>query len=254
VAEGDTILRLARRLQDSLAGQRLRARCPSPRGRAAGLERLDGRRLESATARGKHLLLEFDGGVVLHSHLAMSGSWNLHRGGERWRKPASSAWLVLEGEREQAVQWGGPTLRLLEARRLRSDPRLRRLGPDILGPDLATDDAVASLRRAGAGAQLGDALLDQRLLAGIGNVFKSEGCFAAAINPWRPLGELSDAELGAVIAATRELMLAAVASGRQPRAVYRRAGRPCPRCGAPIRARAQGDEARRTFWCESCQA
>jgi endonuclease VIII len=254
MAEGDVILRLAERIDLALAGQRLRARCPHPRGKAAGLERLDRRRLESAQARGKHLLLSFDDDLVLHSHLAMSGSWRLYRRGERWARPGGAAWLVLEGEREEAVQWGGPTLRLLDARQLARDPRLARLGVDLLAEDFRVEAAVRSLRRGEPSTALGEALLDQRLVAGIGNVYKSEGCFAAGADPWRPLRSLSDAELGTVLGVTRELMQAGVKSARQPHAVYSRSRQPCQRCGAPIRSRAQGDSARKTFWCESCQA
>ena len=254
MAEGDVILRLARRIDAALAGQRLRARCPHPRARAAGLERLDRRRLDSAQARGKHLLLSFEDDLVLHSHLAMGGSWRLYRRGERRTRRLGGAWLVLEGEREEAVQWGGPTLRLLDRRQLARDPRLGRLGVDLLAEDFALERAVRSLRRAEPSTGLGEALLDQRLVAGIGNVYKSEGCFAAEVDPWRPLRSFSDAELAAVIGATRELMRAGVATARQPHAVYGRGHRPCPRCGTPIRSRAQGDSARKTFWCEGCQA
>jgi endonuclease VIII len=254
LAEGDAILRLARRMQDSLAGQRLAAHCPHPRGRAGGLERLNGRRLDRARARGKHLLLVFEGDVVLHSHLAMSGRWGIYRRGERWARPRRDAWLVLAGERAGAVQWGGPTLRLLASSQLARDARLRALGPDLLAEEFRIEEAVRSLRRAGPSTQLGDALLDQRLLAGVGNIYKSEGCFAAGASPWRTLGQISDTELGAVIAATRRLMQAGADLGRQPQAVYGRAREPCSRCGAPIRSRAQGDSARRTFWCASCQA
>jgi endonuclease VIII len=254
MAEGDVIHRLARQIDRALGGQGMRASCPHPRGRAGALDRLDGRRLEAAEARGKHLLLHFYGGLVLHSHLGMKGSWDLYRDGERWRKPSAAPWLVLGGGGCEAVQWGGPTLRLLRPDELARDPRLGRLGPDLLAEDFSLRAATRALRRAEYGIELGDGLLDQRLLAGIGNVFKSEGCFAAGVSPWRRIVDLSEPELESTLAATRELMLGAVASGRQPREVYGRAPRPCPRCGAQIRSRRQGDAARTTFWCEACQA
>src|SRR3954469_3945130 len=131
MAEGDTILRAARRLDAALTGETVAASAPNPRGRAAQVERLDGRRLDAVESHGKHLLLRF-GDVVLHSHLGMSGSWHTYRRGERWRKPRRSAWLVLAGERQEAVQFGGPTLRLLSPEKVRLDPQLARLGPDIL--------------------------------------------------------------------------------------------------------------------------
>lgn len=250
MAEGDTILRLARRLEAELGGETLSAAAPNPRGRAAGVERLDRMRLEGAEARGKHLLLHFDG-LVLHSHLGMSGGWHLYDRGEPWRRARGAAWAVLAGERREAVQFGGPTLRVLPAGKLHCDPQLARLGPDVLAEDF--DPApVAAAMRAAPGRTLGDALLDQRLIAGIGNIFKSEACFAAGVDPWRAVGELSEAELAAVLGAAREEMLEAVASGRHPHRAYRRRG-PCPRCGARIRSRGQGDANRTTYWCPGCQ-
>jgi endonuclease-8 len=250
MAEGDTILRAARRIDAALAGQSLAASAPHPRGRAAGVERLDGHRLERVSSHGKNLLLHC-GDLVLHSHMGMNGSWHVYPRGARWRKPRRSAWAVLAGEAQDAVQFGGPTLRVIPAARLARDPQLARLGPDILAPGLDLGAAVRSLRADPARA-LGDALLDQALVAGIGNIFKSEACFAARLDPWRPVGDLSDEELWAVLAAARSLMLEAVASGRHSYAVYR-ARRPCPSCGGPIASRGQGDANRTTYWCPLCQ-
>jgi len=252
MAEGDTILRTARRLEAALAGRRVAVAAPNPRGRAAGVDALDGAMLRGARALGKHLLLDF-GELTLHSHLGMSGSWHLYRRGAGWRRPRSSAWVVLDGGEHTAAQWGGPTLRVLRTAQLRRDPTLARLGPDVLAPAADPDALSASLRVAGPERELGEALLDQTLIAGVGNVFKSEGCFAARLSPWRRLGELDDGELRGAIVATRELMQRAVADGRQPRAVYRRRGRPCPTCGRPIRSRGQGDANRTTYWCPTCQ-
>jgi formamidopyrimidine-DNA glycosylase len=135
MAEGDTILRAARRLEAALAGAVLTARAPNPRGRAAGIERLDGRRLLAVRSHGKNLLLECDG-LTLHSHLGMNGSWHTYPAGARWAKPARSAWAVLETPAgTQAVQFGGSTLRLLTPEEARRDPQLSRLGPDVLAPD-----------------------------------------------------------------------------------------------------------------------
>jgi endonuclease-8 len=253
VAEGDTILRAARRISDALVGEEVRAEAPNPRGRAAGVESLDGRVLRAATARGKHLLLDFDR-LVLHSHLGMSGSWHVYRRGQRWAKPRRNAWAVIRGEGYEAVQWGGPTLRVLRPEQLRRDPKLARLGPDVLSPDFEPGEAIARIRRQDPDRELGDALLDQRLLAGIGNVFKSEACFATRLDPGLRLAELSDDGLAAVIGAVREQMLEAVRSGQRPRAVYGRRGEPCRRCGTPIRSAGQGDSNRTTYWCPRCQA
>lgn len=251
MAEGDTILRLARRFDSTLVGEAVRATAPNPRGRAAGVERLDGRRLESAEALGKHLLLGF-GELALHSHLGMSGGWHFYRHGARWRRPRSSAWAVLSGPDWDAVQFGGPTLEVSAAGRLRRGPQIARLGPDILAPDFDPEAVIAAMR-ADPSRGLGDALLDQHLLAGIGNIFKSEACFAVRLDPWRSLGELSDEELRAVLDAARSLMLGAVESGRQPHEVYRRRQGACPRCRGPISSRGQGDANRTTYWCPRCQ-
>ncbi len=255
MAEGDTIHGLARRIGAALEGDPIvAAEAPNPRSplhRTAS--RLEGETLESVEARGKHLLLGFDGGLAVRSHLKMSGAWHLYSRGERWRKPRRSAWLALASERAEAVMFGGSELELLKRSALHRHPRLARLGPDILGAGFTAERGVASLRAQRPARELGDALLDQSALAGIGNIYKSEGCFAAGVDPWRAIGDLDDAELAEVVSVTRDLMAAAVESGRQPKRVYKRARQPCPRCRTPIRSRAQGDDARATYWCPSCQ-
>lgn len=252
MAEGDTIRRAARRIEMAIGGAEVKTEAPNPRGRATGLERLDGAALERADAHGKHLLLRF-GDLVLHSHLGMSGSWHIYRRGEPWRRPAGAAWAVLRGEAAEAVQFGGPTLRVMRAEALRRDPALARLGPDILADDFDAATVAHSLRAA-PDRMLGDALLDQGLVAGIGNIFKSEACFAARLDPWRPVAGLSEEELRRVLQAAHDLMREAVVRGRPARAVYRRAGQPCPACGAPIAARGQGDANRTAYWCPVCQS
>lgn len=251
MAEGDTILRLARRFEATLVGETVAAAAPNPRGKAAGIERLDGRRLEGVEARGKHLLLDF-GELALHSHLGMSGGWHLYRAGARWRRPRSSAWAVLSGGGWDAVQFGGPTLKAMPTSRLRRDPQIARLGSDVLAGEFDAEAAIAAMR-ADPARGLGDVLVDQHLVAGIGNIFKSEACFAARIDPWRRIGDLSDEELRAVLSAARALMLEAVASGRHPHRVYRRRQGACPRCRGRISSRGQGDGNRTTYWCPRCQ-
>ena len=153
----------------------------------------------------------------------------------------------------EAVQFGGSTIRVMEVARLAGDQALASLGPDILGPDFDPAAAIGAFR-ASPDRELGDTLLDQRLISGIGNVFKSEACFAARANPWRPIADLSDGELLASLGAARLLMQESATKGRSSPAVYRRAGRPCPVCGTAIAARGQGDTNRRTYWCPRCQA
>ncbi len=251
MAEGDTILRLARRFDATLVGETVAAQAPNPRGKAAGIERLDGRTLTGVEARGKHFLLDF-GELSLHSHLGMNGGWHLYRQGARWRRPRSSAWAVLSGGGWDAVQFGGPKLQVAPTARLRRDPQLVRLGPDILAEQFDVDAVVAPMR-ADPTRGLGDALLDQHLVAGIGNIFKSEACFAARIDPWRRIGDLSDEELRSVLTAARDLMREAVESGRHPHKVYRRRQGACPRCRGRISSRGQGDDNRTTYWCPRCQ-
>jgi endonuclease VIII len=256
MAEGDTIHRTARRLGDALGGKPIReAASPNPRaGLGSSVERLRGTRLEQAEARGKHLLLHFDNGLVVHSHLGMKGIWHLYPRRARWRRARGSAWLILSTKSQHAVQFRGSTLALMSEPELRRNPVIRSLGPDVLGADFTARRGAEALRSAPPETQLGEALLDQRVISGIGNVFKSEGCFEARLNPWRPLGELCDEELERVVEATTDLMRRSLDGDRPQLQVYRRAKLPCPACGAPLRARGQGDANRTTYWCGRCQA
>jgi endonuclease-8 len=242
--EGDALHRAAERLQ-VLAGQRVEVEAPHPRVAVKGLAaRLDGRTLESVEAVGKNLLLRFEGGLVLRSHLRMSGRWRVERRGAR---RVGTPWLVLRGAEHEAVLWNGPVLELARD----GDP-LSHLGPDILDAPLELDAIVARLRAAPARA-IGDALLDQRLVAGIGNMWKAEALWQARVSPWRTVGDVSDDELREVLTAARRLMQAGVEGARPLRRVYRRAGRACRRCGALIRSRPQGEPARTAYWCPGCQ-
>ena len=183
----------------------------------------------------------------------MGGSWHVYERGERWGRARRSAWAVLSGKRAEAAQFGGPTLRVLRASAVRSDSVLSRLGPDLLAPDFDPTASIRLLTGREPSRELGEALLDQSLVAGIGNIFKSEACFAARLDPWAPIGELGEEQLSSVLGTARDLMLAAVGSGRHPHQVYRRAGMPCPVCGTRIRSAGQGDDNRTTYWCPACQ-
>jgi endonuclease VIII len=244
VPEGDSLHRAARRLQ-VLVGERLEVEAPHPRAEVKGIaERLDGRRLESVEAVGKNLLLRFDGGLLLRSHLRMKGRWRVERrGAARVGKP----WLVLRGARHEAVLWGGEVLELVPAH---SAPRL---GPDILGEPPDYETMLARLRAGPQEREIGEALLDQRLVAGIGNVWRAEALWEVRVSPWRRLDELRDDELGAVLEAAHELMEAALEGRRGPRRVYRRAARMCPRCGGIVRSAPQGRDPRTVYWCPGCQ-
>jgi endonuclease VIII len=241
--EGDALHRAARRLQ-ALVGEAVEVETPNPRARATlDAGRLTGRRLVSVEAVGKNLVLRFEGGYLLRNHLRMSGRWRVGpRGGTVRGRP----WLVLRGAEHEAALFGGRVLEL-------HGRGLRNLGPDILAEPPDLERMVANVRRAGGERDVGDALLDQRLVAGIGNVWRTEALWRARISPWRGLASMDDAELRRVLGAAAGLMRAAVDTGREERAVYRRAGRPCPRCGDAIRSRGQGDANRTAYWCPSCQ-
>jgi endonuclease-8 len=240
--EGDAIHRAARRLQ-VLVGQELEVETPHPRAAVKQLApKLDGRRLESVEAIGKNLLFRFEGGLVLRSHLRMSGRWRVLG---RDAPVLGTPWLVLRGEQHAGVLWGGPVLEI--------DPGVaRRLGPDILADPPDYDAMLTRLRRE-QGREVGDALLDQRLVAGIGNVWKVESLWAARISPWRRLADVSDEELRAVLAEAHRLMRARLDGVPGTRHVYRRKGHACPRCGTPIESWPQGDDARMAYWCPKCQ-
>jgi endonuclease-8 len=241
--EGDSLHRAAARLQP-LVGERIAAESPNPRGLATGVARVvDGRVLEGVEAIGKHLLLRFEGGVVLRSHLRMNGRWRLEpRGAVRRGLP----WLVLRGGGWEATQWNGPVL-TLEQR------PVRRLGPDLLSKDTDIAEVVRRLSRAAPTLLVGEALVDQRLVAGIGNMWLAESLWQARVSPWRRMRDVSDEELAAVLRWAQLGMRASVAGDRPRRFVYRRAGRPCSRCGTPVESRGLGDANRTAYWCPRCQ-
>jgi endonuclease-8 len=241
--EGDALHRAARRLQ-VLVGQEVRVETPHPRAAVKQLApRLDGRRLEGVEAIGKNLLLRFEGGVVLRSHLRMKGRWRVFRN----ETPIfGTPWLVLRGDDYVGAMFNGAVLELDRG-------VARRLGPDILaeGPDY--DAMLARFRRDDQHRAVGDALLDQRLVAGIGNLWKAESLWHARVSPWQPLRHVSQADLRATLEHAHRLMQARLDGAPGRSNVYRRKGRPCPRCGAPIRSWPQGDGARMAYWCPECQ-
>lgn len=230
----------------ALVGQRVEVETPHPRARAAvDAGRLDGRRLDGIDAHGKNLVFHFEGGVVLRAHLGASGRWQVRPRGELPR--GSKPWLVLRTQTQEAT--------LSNARVLELHARaLARLGPDILAiqPDL--DAMTARLRLADGTRFLGESLLDQRIVAGIGNMWLAEALWETRLSPWRRLRAVSEEERRRALAACARLMRAAL-DGERPRRrhAYRRAGRPCPRCGTPIRSYPQGDGNRVAYWCPGCQ-
>jgi endonuclease VIII len=236
--EGDSLHRAATLLQ-ALVGQTVEVETPHPRAAVKRLaERLDGRVLERVEAEGKNLYLTFGGGVILRSHLRMNGRWRVEPRGTARR---GTPWLVLRGNELEAVQWNGPILELVAG--------LRVAAPDIV----LEKPEPARFRSGDQRRAVGDALLDQSLVAGIGNMWKAEALWEARVSPWRPLAEVSDDELDSVLEIAHRQMAASVAGTRPLRHVYRRAGRACQRCGSVIRSAPQGEHARTAYWCPGCQ-
>ncbi len=232
------------------------------------IQRVVGHEIQAVEAVGKNLLIRFDGDLELRTHLRMNGSWHRYRPGERWRRPPARARLVLEVPGAVAVCFDAPVVELFEQRAEGLHPALSRLGPDLLDPGFDRDEALRRLRDpVRADRTIAEALLDQRALAGIGNVYKAETLFVERVSPFARVGELDDATLGRLVDTARRLLLANVEQRRGPERVttgsrargeslfvYGRRGRPCRRCGTRIESVTQGtDLPRVTYWCPRCQ-
>jgi endonuclease-8 len=270
--EGDTLSRIAVALRPYLAGRVVkaaRARLPGPQ-----VSRIVGQKINAVDAVGKNLLIRFEGGLELRTHLGLHGSWHRYRPGETWRRPASRAALVIEVPGAVAVCFDAPVVELFEARAEPVHPTLSTLGPDLLDDDFEMAEAIRRLKDPSrSDVEVGNALLDPRAVSGLGNVFKSEILFIERVSPFAKLGTLDEATLERVLTTAREQLQANARpdapAGRtttvDPRTgaklapsrlwVYDRAGRPCHRCGTLIRSGPQGGQLpRTTYWCPSCQA
>jgi endonuclease-8 len=258
VPEGDTVWRTARTLDKALTGQVLQAsdfRVP-----ALATVDLSGQLVEQTLSRGKHLLTRVGSDHTLHTHLKMEGSWHLYKPDSRWRRPTQEARVVLRTEAWTAVGFALGIVELVA--RSEEAQVVGHLGPDLLGPDWDEDEAMGRLLADPARA-VGDAILDQRNLAGIGNMYKAELCFLAGVNPWLPIGEVPD--LPRLVRRAKQVLEANkdrveqtttgdLRRGRQLW-VYRRDKQPCRRCGTPIKVQMQGPDTqeRATYWCPGCQ-
>jgi endonuclease VIII len=256
--EGDTLFRTAAGLRPYLVGRDvLAARAQGP-GAVPQIQRVIGKRVDAVEAQGKNLLIRFDGGLELRTHLRMNGSWHRYRPGERWRRPPGRARLVLEVDGAVAVCFDAPVVELFETRTERVHPTLSALGPDLLKPDFDAAEAHRRLRAPERQAMtISAALLDQRAMAGLGNIWRNETLFAERVDPFARVADLDDATLDRLIATGSRLLStsARLAPGRASTGVYRRTGRPCPRCGTAIRsAPLSGEVPRTTYWCPACQA
>ena len=262
--EGDTLYRIANRLRPILGGQEItHAHANPPRtGSMIDAASLLGQRIESVEAVGKHLLITFNDQRVLHSHLGMTGSWHIYAPREIWRKPARRAGIVLATRRHIAVNFSPKFLELVTDQAIRRNAYLQRLGPDLMRRSTDVASILPRVREHIA-APIGEAVMNQTIAAGIGNIYKSESLFLARLNPWTRVGELSNQRLLDYFALAQQLMRknrrggerrTRFASGGPLLWVYQRTKRPCLVCGTEIRVRRQGDQGRTTFWCTHCQA
>ena len=267
--EGDTLFRTAAGLRPYLIGRTVTAARTAGPGPVPQVQRIVGQEICAVEALGKNLLIRFDNGLEIRTHLRMNGTWHRYRPGERWRRPPARARLVIEVPGAVAVCFDAPVVELLEQRVEGLHPSLEQLGPDLLAADFDLEEAFRRLRDpARAGLSVAEALVDQRAMAGLGNVYKSEIAWIERVSPFVSLRETSDEVLRRLIATGRRLLLANAATGRGPERVttagdrgapgplyvYRRTGRPCRRCGTAIASIRQGSGLpRSTYWCPSCQ-
>lgn len=272
--EGDTIYRAARTLHLALAGHAV-TRFQSAYAQLSTVDDqspIVGRTVDRVEARGKHVLMRFSGDLVLRTHMRMSGSWHIYRPGESWQRPARDMRVLVATDRFVAVGFNIPVAELETSRTLERHEELGGLGPDLLGEEFDQGEAVRRMRRR-ENETIAEVLLNQRVLAGIGNIFKSETLFVCGINPFTITSLLADTELEALASNARRLLQANVlpssrdgivtyfglrrTTGRSnPNDslwVYGRKGEPCRRCGAPVQAQKQGVDARTTYWCAICQ-
>ncbi|HEX6975500.1 MAG TPA: DNA-formamidopyrimidine glycosylase family protein [Vicinamibacterales bacterium] len=267
--EGDTIFRAARTLNRALAGTavvRFESMLPA-------LTRVEvtGRTIERVASAGKHLLMHFSGGLVLRTHMRMNGSWHIYRAGERWRRPRRDMRIVVATSTFEAVAFNVPVAEMILERDLPRHRELRQLGPDLLGETFDAAEAIARLR-ARPDAAIADALLNQRVLAGIGNVYKSEVLFVCRVNPFTLVREVDEETLARLVETARKFLVANVTERLAPMTtytgyrkttrrdapnerlwVYGRARLACRRCATPIQVKKQGADARLTYWCPECQ-
>ena len=261
--EGDTILRTARSLARWLEGRTITA-ARSQRLKVPAA-RLVGQTVVAVEARAKHLLIRFSDGDVLHTHMRMTGSWHVYSAGERWRKPSWQARAVLEAGDRVAVCFDAPVVELLAAGEDDRHPSLTGLGPDVLVDPFDMAEVLRRIHGEPPERAVGEILLDQRVVSGIGNIYRCESLFLARLHPSTPRSALDDEALTSLVARASRLMRAnlapaqgfdrrfAPAGGPRGPWVYGRTGRPCYRCRTGIRTARLGDPPRDAWWCPTCQ-
>jgi endonuclease-8 len=272
--EGDTIYRTAATLHRALAGhivQRFESVFPALT-RVHDDRRLTGRTVERVSSRGKHVLIEFSGGDILRTHMRMNGSWHIYRPGEKWQRPKRDMRIIIGTEQYEAVAFSVPVAEFIVPGAATRNRELRRLGPDLLGEEFDALEAARRLR-ARPGTSIAEALLTQSVVAGIGNVYKSEVLFSCGVNPFVAVARVADAQIDCLLRTARRFLQANVTGRLAPMTtysgmrkttgrddpssrlwVYGRAGEPCRKCDTAIRLRKQGLDARLTYWCPTCQA
>ena len=261
--EGDTLYRIASNVRPALQGREIVAARSnaSPSVTAVDAASLVGSTVTEVEARGKHLLVSFDDGRVVHSHLGMTGSWHVYPAGESWNKPERQAGLVLRTAAHNVVNFNPKQLRIVSYARIRRDHHLARLGPDLMRAGVELEAILPRIRVHNA-APIGEAVMNQTIAAGIGNIYKSETLFLARINPWTRVRELTDERLLDYLRLAHRLMRLNRGTGMrttrfrndgQRHWVYGRRGEPCFECGGVITLRRQGDAGRTTYWCANCQ-
>jgi endonuclease-8 len=263
VPEGDTIFRAATTLRKWLLDQKVTKATTKVPG--LQLQRVVGTTVTEVTPKAKHLLIRFSNGLVLHTHMRMTGSWHLYRAGEKWKKPQWQAKIVIECGERLAVCFSAPVVELLLPSDEKRHKSLNGLGPDVLGPDEQFDFAEVRKRAAERDPKLeiGVLLLDQQVVSGIGNIYRCESLFLDRWNPWTPQSELNDEQLDHLVNTAMKLMKLNINGGSGTREfgtggpgnpwVYGRNNRPCRVCGTPIEKSRIGTQARDIFWCPKCQ-
>lgn len=259
--EGDAVYRFARLIEGALLGKEIRAARAQGPGPVPKTQLLVGATCTSIDTYGKNLLIHFDNGLVLRGHLRMYGAWFVYKPGETWDRHPAQARLVLEVDDAVVVNFSAPVIELLEERALGFHAPLAKLGPDLLDEGFNEAEAFARFREpALARLTLGDAIMDQKVMAGVGNIWKQETLFRCRLNPWLRVGDLSDEDLRLIIQTARGLLRASTGKEnslglkRRPTMfVYMRGGQPCPNCHARLRSSPQGEDIRHTAWCPQCQ-